>query len=119
MIVWIDAQLPPSIAPWIEQSFGITVRCVRDLGLREAKDPDIFQAARAARAVAMTKDSDFVELVGRRGTPPQVLWVTCGNTSNAHLRVILAQRLSGAISELKRGQAVVEIGDVKAEDVRV
>ncbi|MEH1826540.1 MAG: DUF5615 family PIN-like protein [Nostoc sp.] len=34
----------------------------------------------------MTKDSDFAELVDRFGTPPQVIWLTCGNTSNDRLK---------------------------------
>jgi predicted nuclease of predicted toxin-antitoxin system len=54
------------------------------------KDAEIFQAARLAKAVVMTKDADFAELVGRLGSPPQVLWVTCGNTTDARLRQILS-----------------------------
>jgi predicted nuclease of predicted toxin-antitoxin system len=37
----------------------------------------------------MTKDSDFVALLDRFGPPPQVIWITCGNTSNARLKEIL------------------------------
>jgi predicted nuclease of predicted toxin-antitoxin system len=37
----------------------------------------------------MTKDSDFVDLVERLGPPPQIIWLTCGNTSNLRLREIL------------------------------
>ena len=72
MTIWLDAQLPPSIATWITATIGIEAHAVRDLGLREAKDQDIFQAARTAGAVVMTKDSDFVELVRRLGPPPKV-----------------------------------------------
>jgi predicted nuclease of predicted toxin-antitoxin system len=39
----------------------------------------------------MTKDSDFVDLVERLGSPPQVIWLTYGNTSNARLRHILSE----------------------------
>jgi predicted nuclease of predicted toxin-antitoxin system len=111
MILWLDAQLPPSAAPWITATFGVEAVAVRDLGLRDAKDPPIFQAARAAGAVVMTKDSDFAEMVRRLGSPPQVLWVTCGNTSNARLREILTQVLPAALELLARGESLVEIGD--------
>ena len=37
----------------------------------------------------MTKDSDFVLLLDKLGAPPQVIWVTCGNTSNARLKEVL------------------------------
>ena len=110
MIIWLDAQLPPSVAAWITATFGIEARAVRDLGLRDAKDRPIFQAARAAEAVMMTKDSDFVEMLQRLGPPPKVLWVTCGNTSNARLREILSRELPAAVARLEGGESLVEIG---------
>ena len=112
MILWLDAQLPPSAAAWITATFGIEACAVRDLGLRDAKDPPIFHAARAAEAVMMTKDSDFVEMLQRLGPPPKVLWVTCGNTSNARLREILSGQLPAAVARLERGESLVEIVDV-------
>ena len=112
MIIWLDAQLPPSAAAWITATFGIEARAVRDLGLRDAKDPPIFQAARTAEAVVMTKDRDFVEMLQRLGPPPKVLWVTCGNTSNARLREILSRQLPAAVARLDGGESLVEIADV-------
>jgi predicted nuclease of predicted toxin-antitoxin system len=76
-----------------------------------AKDPDIFEAARAVNAIVMTKDADFVELVERLGPPPQVLWVTCGNTTNARLQVILTKCLPLAIPLLERREPIVEINE--------
>jgi predicted nuclease of predicted toxin-antitoxin system len=111
MIIWLDAQLSPSAAAWITATFGIKAHAVRDLGLRDAKDTPIFQAARTAGAVVMTKDSDFVEMLQRLGPPPKVLWVTCGNTSNARLREILSRALPAAIARLEGGESLVEIGD--------
>jgi len=111
MILWLDAQLPPSAAAWITATFGMEAYVVRDLGLRDAKDPPIFQAARAAEAVVITKDSDFVEMLQRLGPPPKVLWVTCGNTSNARLREILSRDLPAAVKRLEGGESLVEIGD--------
>ncbi len=111
MIIWLDAQLPPSAATWITATFGIETRAVRDLELRDAQDSPIFQAARAAGSVVMTKDRDFVEMLQRLGPPPKVLWVTCGNTSNARLRDILTVALPAAIVRLESGESLVEIGD--------
>jgi predicted nuclease of predicted toxin-antitoxin system len=54
---------------------------LRDLGSRDAEDEDIFEAAKAQGVIFITKDSDFVDLVDRLETPPpQVMWLTCGNT---------------------------------------
>lgn len=111
MKIWVDAQLPPAIAAWVTVTFGIDTQSVRDLGLRDADDAQIFQAARDADALVMTKDSDFVELVQRLGMPPQVLWVTCGNTTNSRLKQILLKCLPQAVELLQQGEPVVEISD--------
>jgi len=111
VIIWIDAQLSPALARWIRETFQIEAHAVRDLGLRNAKDPVIFKAAREAEVVVMSKDEDFRLLVERQGPPPQVLWVTCGNTSNARLREILTKSLPAAIELLERGESLVEISD--------
>jgi len=111
VIIWIDAQLSPALACWIRETFQIEAHAVRDLGLRNAKDAAIFKAAREAGVVVMSKDEDFRLLVERLGPPPQVLWVTCGNTSNARLREILTKSLPAAIELLERGEPLVEISD--------
>lgn len=105
MIIWIDAQL----SRWIKERFGVESFHVRDLGLRHAEDAEIFQKAREAQAVVMSKDEYFKQLVERRGSPPQVIWVTSGNMSNAHFPMLLSETLSDAIAMIEQGEAVVEI----------
>ena len=107
--IWIDAHLSPAIATWITRTFGVTAVALRDLELRDAEDPEIFEAAKAQGVIFMTKDSDFVDLVGRLGAPPQIIWLTCGNTSNARLREILASVLPTALELLRSGEQLVEI----------
>ena len=63
--IWIDAHLSPAIATWITNTFGVTALALRDLGLRDAEDTEIFEAAKAQGVIFMTKDSDFVDLVDR------------------------------------------------------
>jgi predicted nuclease of predicted toxin-antitoxin system len=109
MTIWIDAQLSPEIATWVSSNFPVQAFALRDLGLRDATDRQIFAAAQKAGAVVMTKDSDFVELVERYGTPPQVLWLRCGNTSNARLKQILNLTLSQALILLEAGESLIEI----------
>lgn len=104
-----EAQLFPYLAKWIFSEFGIEARPVRDLGLRDARDRENFLAAREAGATAMTKDSDFVLLLEQLGPPPQVLWLTIGNTSNAHIKEGLSRSFAFARKLLLRGEALVEI----------
>lgn len=107
--IWVDAHLSPAIATWITDTFGVTALALRDLGLRDAEDPEIFEAAKAQRVIFMTKDSDFVDSVDHLGAPPQIIWLTCGNTSNARLREILSSVLLEALELLRSGEKLVEI----------
>ena len=109
MTIWVDAQLSPAIATWISGNYAVSAVAIRDLGLRDAKDKEIFEAARQAKAVVMTKDSDFVLLLDRMGPQPQVIWVTCGNTSNARLKEVLTNTLPKALDLLNFGEKLVEI----------
>lgn len=96
--IWLDAHLSPRLAQWLGATFDLQAMAVRDLGLRQAEDYDIFFAARNAGAIVVTKDNDFVELLERHGSPPKIIWLTCGNTSEAALRLFDA------------GDDLVEIG---------
>lgn len=109
MIV-LDAHLSPDLAPWICSDLGIECVHLRDLGLRDAEDEAVFARARSMNAVVMTKDSDFVDLVSRLGPPPRVIWLTCGNTSNASLRLLLRNLLPQAMAVLDTGEPLAEIG---------
>jgi predicted nuclease of predicted toxin-antitoxin system len=57
----------------------------------------------------MTKDSDFVTLHNQLGGPPQIIWLTCGNTSNRYLRELLSRALPEALVLLEAGEHLVEI----------
>jgi predicted nuclease of predicted toxin-antitoxin system len=52
-------------------------------------------------------------MVERLGPPPAVIWLTCGNTSEAALRVLLKSTLSRALELIDRGDALVEISGKK------
>ncbi|MFN4867057.1 MAG: DUF5615 family PIN-like protein [Cyanobium sp.] len=110
MKLWLDAQLPPALARWIsEQSWGVDAAAVREIGLRDASDPEIFRRARAAGAMVMTKDRDFIRLLDEQGPPPQVVWLRLGNSSNAALQQVLSTTLLQALELLRSGEPWVEI----------
>lgn len=112
MTIWLDAQLSPAIAAWISMQYPVLAVALRDLGLRDATDQEIFFAARASEAIVMTKDSDFVRLLEQNGPPPKVIWLTCGNTSNARLKEILTETMGKALELLQAGERLVEINAV-------
>lgn len=109
MILWLDAHLSPTLAPWIKSQFFVETVALRDIGLRDATDGQIFAAARLAGATVITKDSDFVTLHHHMGTPPQIIWLTCGNTSNEALQSLLTKALPQALELLEAGEGLVEI----------
>jgi len=110
MKLWLDAQLPPSLAGWINrQGMGLEAVAVRELRLRDAIDLEIFQAARKVNAVVMTKDRDFINLLEHHGPPPQVIWLRTGNSSNEALQITLGSTLAGALELLASGEPWVEI----------
>ncbi len=110
MTIWLDAHLSPSLASWLTAKFHIMAVPIRDLGLREAQDSPIFAAAKAAGVVVMTKDADFAEMVERLGSPPQVLWIRCGNTSKVALCDLLTRELPTALIRLAVGESLIIIG---------
>lgn len=85
----------------------------RHLGMVHANDPQIFRAAREANVVVLTKDRDFVLLQERFGAPPVLLWVRCGNTSNAYLKRVLQRTFDEARRLFEAGEVLVEITDLQ------
>ena len=104
----LDAQLPPSLAPWITESFSLECVSTRFIDLESGSDRSIFLWARLHNAIVMTKDIDFINLQRELGSPPKVIWLTVGNTSKLKLKEILQIHLTTAI-EMPKENNLVEI----------
>ncbi len=98
--LWLDAQLPPQLAAWLGNELKVDAYPLREIGLRDAEDREIFDAARTNGAILPSKDVDYVELVSCYGAPPKLIWFTCGNVSNDALRTLLRRQLSAALTVL-------------------
>lgn len=96
------------------QEFGIQASSMQALGLDRAKDKAIFERARLAGAVILTKDDDYVELVRQRGPPPSILGLTVGNTATARVSGALRRELAASSAQPDEGGSVD-----RAEDARV
>jgi predicted nuclease of predicted toxin-antitoxin system len=94
----------------MRRALGVEASALRDLGLRDAADREIFFAARKQAAVILTKDADFADLLVRHGAPPRVLWVTAGNTSNERLERILIRVWPRVLHLLEAGETLIEVG---------
>lgn len=110
MKIWLDAQLPPSLAKWIQsQSWDLEAFPLRNIGLSTASDVEIFRQARESGAVVMTKDKDFIHLLEIHGPPPHVIWLRLGNCSKDVLQHVLSNTLPRAMEMLRQGEPWVEI----------
>jgi predicted nuclease of predicted toxin-antitoxin system len=110
MIVWVDAQLPPALAGWLREHGGVDAHALRDFGLRDAEDRNIFAAARDIGCVLITADIDFVDVLTQHGPPPQVAWVACGNSANELLLKNFTLHSSDASTLIGSGEPLVELG---------
>jgi predicted nuclease of predicted toxin-antitoxin system len=56
-------------------------RHVKQVGLAEAEDQEVWEHAAAHGYVLISKDKDFYQLSALRGAPPKVIWLRIGNRS--------------------------------------
>jgi predicted nuclease of predicted toxin-antitoxin system len=107
---WLDAQLDPALASWLGATFRVNAKSLDEIGLRQADDDVLFDAAKNfGNVVVVTKDYDFVELVLRRGAPPQVLWLSFGNMPTLAIQLKFRQTFPAALDLLQAGDPLVEI----------
>lgn len=109
--IWVDAQLPPRLARWLNGRGDRSALHVFDdsLGMLSATDASIFERARTAGAVVVTRDHDFVDMVERLGPPPAIVWVTAGNCTNAELLQLFERHWPDALALLAAGEPLVEL----------
>ena len=112
LLFWIDAQISSSIAKWLKETFHVQTESVKMLQLITADDEVIYMAARKADAILISKDRDIPLLLNRLGPPPKIIWLTCGNTSNKALKIILQNNFKAIIESLIiNNDSIIEITD--------
>ena len=79
--------------------------------LERVGDADIWAYAKQHGFTIVTKDADFAELALLRGYPPKVIWLNCGNVSNATVR----RKLLDNAETIQRFIASVENGVLEIE----
>jgi len=110
MTFWLDAQLQPELAVWIGSRFGVFVKHVRDIGLREASDDTLIAAARRlGDIVIVTKDGEFVQKVRTLGPPPRMVWLRCGNLTAIETQMWLSRAFADVLVRLNAGDSMIEV----------
>jgi predicted nuclease of predicted toxin-antitoxin system len=104
----IDAQLPPSLAAAL-RDLGCDAVAVRDIGLREAKDPVIWRYALQNQAAIITKDEDFAERCSSAEEAPVVIWLRIGNATNPDLLDWLLPLWPAVVLRIEAGDKLIEV----------
>jgi len=87
-------------------------RHVREAGLSNGDDADVWNYAAANNLMAISKDQDFRQRAMLLGPPPKCIWIRLGNCSTADIASLLGKRAS-IIREFQRGEARLLILDAR------
>lgn len=108
MRILLDAQLPPTLARWLNEQ-GNDARPVREVGLRDAADEEIWRYAAQHGWAIMTKDEDFAQRAREAPVGPCIIWLRLGNCSNRALQAWLDPRLRGITQLVEQGSRLIEV----------
>ncbi len=110
MVIWLDANISPTIAHFISEKFGLECFHIASLAVDISDDEAIFVEAKQKTDVTIvTKDYDFVLLQDRLNQPPKIILFTFGNTPNAVVKEKLNIHFTEALKQLE-SVGIVEIG---------
>lgn len=73
-------------------TFYPNAKQVKELGLENSTDFEIFQFAKKNDFTIVTFDSDFFDLNTLHGFPPKIVWIRTGNTTTKNLFVLLQDK---------------------------
>jgi predicted nuclease of predicted toxin-antitoxin system len=67
---------------------------VRNRGLKDASDDDVWAVAQRGQFLIVTKDEDFHTRSIMHGHPPKVLWIRSGNCSTELVETLLRKNFA-------------------------
>ena len=88
-----DQNLSHRLIGKIQPNFPKAVQ-VRELGLENATDFEIWVYARDKGYSIVTFDADFYDFSQFYGVPPKIIWLRFGNTSTTKLAEVLCEHLN-------------------------
>jgi predicted nuclease of predicted toxin-antitoxin system len=81
MSLLLDQNISFRVATLLSGAFG-NVKHVKQLGLVDADDLDIWKYAKTNNFAIVTFDSDFIDFAIMKGYPPKIIWLRFGIASN-------------------------------------
>ena len=86
-----DENLSPKLAELVAGEYPGSTH-VRDVGLRGAADPVVWEHARDHGFVIVSKDDDFRQRSFLAGAPPKVVWLQVGNPGTTAIADLLGEQ---------------------------
>lgn len=84
---------------------------VRELGLENATDSDIFEYAKNNDYTIVTFDADFCGISVLKGFPPKIVWIRTGNTTTNNLEILLKNKSELILQFYNESFACLEISE--------
>src|SRR6266403_3055239 len=88
MRLLFDENLSPELVRLLDDLFPHSIH-VREVGLKAADDPLVWEYARDNDLTLVSKDSDMHQRSFVFGPPPKVIWVRLGNCSTSQVEQLL------------------------------
>lgn len=92
MKLLFDQNLSSRLVRALMDSFPGSVH-VRDAGLKDADDRQVWEFAKQSGMAIISKDSDFQQRSMLYGYPPKVIWVSLGNCTTEQVERLIRTRL--------------------------
>ena len=92
MKLLFDENLSPKLAETLSDIFPESSH-VRDVGLRSADDPEVWQFAHDDGFVLVSKDADMHDRSLLFGFPPKVIWIRLGNCSTRQVSELIRREI--------------------------
>lgn len=93
MKLLFDENLSPRLVSLLSDLFPNSVH-VREIGLKSADDPVVWNYATEHGLIICSKDSDMHQRSFIFGHPPKVVWVRLGNCTTSEVEKLLRSRFS-------------------------
>lgn len=88
MRLLFDQNLSPRLVERLADLYPESTHVYR-IGLDQASDLEIWNAARSEAYIIVSQDADFTDLSAMFGSPPKVIWIRRGNCSTRQIEAIL------------------------------
>ena len=81
MNILLDQNISFRVVSLLSNTFQ-NVKQVKEIGLTDSSDLEIWNYARKNNYTIITFDSDFIDLANLKGSPPKIIWLRFGNSTN-------------------------------------